>query len=459
MPSSRFCCSIAVAIAIVLIANTETRGQVEPLLPSAEQRPAESGRDDNQFITVEGDGPSDTRIAERLRAIFEAIDTLSKVQVGVVSGVVTLRGTTPGAVEATEALEIAQRVDGVVAVVDRIEAADSVAESLEPGVDRIARRLRDGLRILPLVGIGVAIFALFAGLGVALSHWRAPFSRLAPNAFIAGLAAHAVRALFIIIGIVAALEFIGATALLGAILGAAGILGLAIGFAVRDTIENYVSSVLLSLRQPFSPNDFVTIQDHQGFVLRLTSRATVLLTLDGNHVRIPNSTVFKSTIVNFTRKPERRFDFVLGVNADANLKAAIQLSVTTLHGLEFVLAEPKPTAWIETVGDSSVIIRFGAWIDQRATDFFQARSEAIRLVKRALEAADFELPEPIYRLRFEQNLMSLDPQAHASTPGGYEGSNESPEVGNTSNLAEMKTKVTEERRRQDDLLDTEAPKE
>ncbi|MBD59906.1 MAG: MscS mechanosensitive ion channel, partial [Citromicrobium sp.] len=204
-----------------------------------------------------------------------------------------------------------------------------------------------------------------------------------------------------------ALDIIGATALLGAVLGGAGVIGLALGFAMRDTVENYVASLMLSLRQPFRANDLVKIDEFEGRVIRLTSRATVLMTLEGNHLRIPNSTVFKANIVNYTRNPQRRFDFALGVDPDDDATAAAELGRETLSKLPFVLADPPPEARIEEVGDSNVLIRFLGWIDQTDSDWFKARSAAIPAVKAALEGAGFGLPEPIYRLRFDPRSASL----------------------------------------------------
>jgi len=103
---------------------------------------------------------------------------------------------------------------------------------------------------------------------------------------------------------------------MGTLLGGAGVLGLAISFAVKDSMENYISSIMLSIRQPFRAQEHVVINDYEGVVVRLTSRSTVLMTLDGNHLRIPNATVFKAVILNYTRNPQRRFDFVLGVDAE-----------------------------------------------------------------------------------------------------------------------------------------------
>lgn len=206
-------------------------------------------------------------------------------------------------------------------------------------------------------------------------------------------------------GIVVALNMLGAGTLMGAVLGGAGVVGIALGFAMRDTVENYVASLMLSLRQPFRPNDWVVIDDHEGRVIRLTSRATILMTLDGNHLRIPNSAVFKAVILNYTRNPRRRFDFTLGIDADDDPTAARHLGVEILKGLDFVLTEPEPQARVEDVGDSNVVIRFLGWIDQGATDFYKARSRAIPAVKQALEQAGFALPEPIHRLRFDSGAQ------------------------------------------------------
>src|SRR3546814_11078598 len=104
--------------------------------------------------------------------------------------------------------------------------------------------------------------------------------------FLAELLATLVRFVFVVLGIVAGLEVLGATALLGALLGGAGVIGIAIGFAIRDTVDNYVSSLMLSLRQPFRANDHVVIEGQEGRVVRLTSRSTILMTLACNHLRL-----------------------------------------------------------------------------------------------------------------------------------------------------------------------------
>jgi small-conductance mechanosensitive channel len=123
--------------------------------------------------------------------------------------------------------------------------------------------------------------------------------------------------------------------------------------------------------------------------------------------------VFKARILNYSSNPERRFQFDLGVDADADLAAVREVALAALRGLPFVLANPAAGGWVEEVGDSNVLLRFIGWIDQRETDFALSRGEAIRIVKTAIEAAGFGLPEPIYRVRLDDaaGLLAAAPGA------------------------------------------------
>ncbi len=357
---------------------------------------------DAPVIRTESDAQSDAAIAERLRRIFGELDTLSSVQVRVAEGVVTLDGALSDRGDLDRAENIANRVEGVVAVRNDIEASVDVGERVSPFLQKLTALFRSIVNSAPLLLLSGLVLAVF----VALGWWAASFTpfwrRLTPNPFVGELLAQALRVASVVLGIVLALNLVGATALMGTVLGGAGVIGLAIGFAVRDALENYISSIMLSLRQPFRANDHVVIDGQEGKVVRLTSRATVLMTLDGNHLRIPNTIVFKAVILNYTRNPERRLEFELGVDAEDDPESAICTGVAALAGLDFILDDPAPSGLIVTVGDSNIVLKFMAWIDQGEADFLKARSGAIRTTKMAVEAAGFTLPEPIYRLRIDQ---------------------------------------------------------
>ncbi|MEC8294807.1 MAG: mechanosensitive ion channel family protein, partial [Pseudomonadota bacterium] len=316
-------------------------------------------------ISVEDSATQDAAIAVRIRDILGELDGYEDVTVTVTSGIVTLKGTTLSSDLAEALSELVTRVDGVVAIRNDVVETTDVAERLSPAMERFRQRMGQVVAYLPLLAVAVLAFALIFGLGLLIARVRQPWDRLAPNAFIADIYRTVVRLGFLIAGLVLALDILGATALLSTILGAAGIIGLAIGFAVRDTVENFIASIMLSIRQPFRPNDTIEINGDEGKVIRLTSRATILLSYDGNHIRIPNATVFKSRIVNFTRNAERRFLFDVGVAPDSDLALALRLAEDSLAALPFTLQTPAPSVWIQEIGDSTVTLRMTAWIDQR----------------------------------------------------------------------------------------------
>ncbi|CTQ50291.1 mechanosensitive ion channel family protein [Jannaschia donghaensis] len=349
-------------------------------------------------ISTTQDSRGDAAIEDRIEGIIAALDGYGDVTVDVREGIVTFSGDVLDPENIPRLDELAARVDGVVAIENDVSENTDVARRLDPVADRFAERGRQFLNYLPLLTIAVLVGVLVMFLGVVLARWDWPWRKLAPNAFIGDVYRIILRLVFVLAGIVVALDILNATAILTGLLGAAGIVGLAVGFAVRDTVENFIASVMLSLRQPFRPNDIVDIEGSMGSVIRLTSRATILLDPDGNHVRLPNSFVFKAKIINYTRNAERRFGFTLGIDPNDDLAQAKRIGLDTLASLDFVLSDPPPQVWIADSGDSTVSMEFYGWLNQRTTNYLMARGEAVRMVMAALTRADIGLPEPTYRL-------------------------------------------------------------
>lgn len=358
----------------------------------------------NGTIATQSDASSDAAMAVRIRQILSELGGFEDVTVTVAEGIVTLRGTTNSLSEASELATLVTRVEGVVAIKNEVRETTDITRRLNPAIERFQARIDQLVTMLPLLLIALAAFAGITFLGWLISSRRRPWDRLAPNAFIAALYRQLVMIAFVVAAMVIALDILNASALLGTILGAAGIVGLAFGFAVRDTVENYIASIMLSIRQPFRPNDTIEINGDEGKVIRLTSRATILLSFDGNQIRIPNSTVFKSRIVNYSLNVERRFKFSLAVDWDADLTAVRQTALDTVESLPFVLPEPGPSVWIEAITDSGIEIIVTGWINQNDTSIVLAKGEALRQVKMAIEAMGVSLPETTYRIVVDGEL-------------------------------------------------------
>lgn len=415
------------------------------------QTPTPEEQDPLEPVPARISAAEDEAIALRLREVFGRLEDLRSVQVEVGSGVVRLSGTTVSADARQQAGRLARQVQGVLAVDNRIEVVRDLRRRLDTVMDRLEDRFYVSLASLPLLVVALALVWAAWLVGTLLGRWPALYRRLTRNPFLADLLRQGVRTVLVLVGILGALELLEATTLVGAILGTAGLLGVALGFAFRDLVENSIASVLLSLRQPFSPNDLVRIDDFEGRVVRLNSRATILLTLDGNHVRIPNAQVYKGIIVNYTRNPRRRFTIEVGVGTGEDLRRAQAAGVEALRNVPGVLSEPPPFSEVGALGDWTVSLRFLGWVDQRRNDYFKVRSEATRLLKEGLDCAGVSMPEPTYRI--------LSPAPEPEQPRRPIPADESPaDVSVEDHLAR---EVEDERQAPGvrDLLDPAAPKE
>jgi len=427
-------------------------------LPGADETAVEAEPDPAVKI-IEPDQaslPSDSQIKSRLAEIFANLPGMSAVSIEVNDGVIILSGS----VDDTETLEsaerLAQRVAGGVMVINKIARDRSLAARLKIAIESIKLRFKElagnaPLLLLALAVVGVAFFvARLAGKAGQF------YEKVSVNWFIRDLLRQGIQLAIIFSGVVIALKLLDATALLGSLVGALGIVGLAVGFATRDTVENYIASMLLSLRQPFQRDDYISIEGIEGKVLRLTPRATVLMSLEGNHLRIPNAKVYKATITNYTRNPLRRFDFDVGVDTGIDLSLPRALAVTTLSELMGVLPSPPPLCLVRALGDSSVILNVVGWIDQRETDFLKVRSAAQQRVKEAFDEAGIIMPEPIYNVNLRRQRPAGAGAEVASAAVVQEG-----DATDTKRDQAVEQQMRDERRQTagEDLLSKNAPAE
>lgn len=250
--------------------------------------------------------------------------------------------------------------------------------------DRLLDELYRLVSAIPLLLVGVLIVYLAWKLGGWLARRRVLGRLSRRNPLLQDLAASTIRGGVGLVGLVCALQVMNATAIAGALLGTAGVIGVALGFAFKDIIENYVAGVLMSLRQPFRPRDHVRIADNEGLVASMSARATVLVTLDGNHLRVPNALVFKNTTLNFSRNPQRRFEFDLEADAALDAGGGQRALLSAVQG---VLADPEPEAFVAAAAPGKFTWRARGWVDQRSHDLDGVRGEALARSARALAAA------------------------------------------------------------------------
>ncbi|MGJ8678543.1 MAG: mechanosensitive ion channel domain-containing protein [Akkermansiaceae bacterium] len=357
----------------------------------------------------------DSKIKARLLSIFQEIDHLSEIDVEVSSGVVSISGIVLDSDTAQEAVNLTKKVDGVIYVNNNIEQDVAVASRLAPAQERATGLITSFVKKLPIIGIALAVIILFWMIGGWMGRRKKFYKKLGLNEMVANLVGRLVKMSLIALGVFIALEILDATTIASAVLGVAGVAGLALGFAFRDIVENYLAGILLSMRNPFVTGDSINIDGMSGKVIRLTSRDTVLMTFDGNHLRIPNKTIMTSSLTNFSRNSLRRFDFAVGVSVELDLIEVKELAMECLSSIKSILTDPAPKIIVEELGDSTVNMRFFAWIDQTESDFLKTKSEAIRIIKDTFDENGIEMPEPIYRVVMKNDQTPAVKTAETNT--------------------------------------------
>ena len=182
---------------------------------------------------------------------------------------------------------------------------------------------------------------------------------------------------------------------IGPVLGALGVGGLALAFALQDIIENLIAGVMLQTRRPFRIGDQVVVGGYEGQIEDISLRSTILRTYDGRRVFVPSADVLKNAIENNTAFDRRRTTLVVGVAYGTDLERARETILSALGSVDVVLASPAPEAFVEAFGGSSIDFAVRFWHHPKILDLWEARHDAAVAIKRAFDAAGIEIPFPI----------------------------------------------------------------
>jgi len=190
--------------------------------------------------------------------------------------------------------------------------------------------------------------------------------------------------------IVAALGQLGikTTSLLGMLAAA----GLAIGLALKDSLSNFASGVMIVIFRPFKLGDLVEVAGQSGKVEEIRIFSTYILTTDNKLVIIPNGQITSDPIVNHSAKPIRRVDIVMGVGYDDDLKKARGIMMKAMESHPLVLEDPVPSILMTELADSSVNFSVRPWA--KTEDYWAVYGGLLEQFKEGLEAGGCNIPYP-----------------------------------------------------------------
>lgn len=179
---------------------------------------------------------------------------------------------------------------------------------------------------------------------------------------------------------------------LTALLGAAGIASVAIGFASQTSLSNIISGIFLYWEKPFQIGDLVRIGDTLGIVQSIDLMSTKIRKLDNIFVRIPNETLLKTSVETITKYPIRRMDINVGVAYKEDIRHVMEVLRDVADKNPYCLDEPKPLVIFKDFGDSSLNFMLGLWFQK--TEFLDLKNSIMQDIKERFDAEGIEIPFP-----------------------------------------------------------------
>ncbi|ODN67361.1 mechanosensitive ion channel family protein [Methylophaga muralis] len=205
-----------------------------------------------------------------------------------------------------------------------------------------------------------------------------------------------ISVLLLLFVLIAALDRLGVnTTSMIAVLGAAG---LAVGLALKDSLQNFAAGVMLILYRPFKIGNFVEVSGVLGIVEQITIFNTVMRTPDNREIIVPNGKIYSNTITNFSARDTRRIDMVFGIGYDDDLLKAKQIMTDIVTGHKLVLKDPAPIIRIADLGDSSITFNVWPWVN--SSDLATVRADLIETIKLAFDANGISIPYPQMDIHF-----------------------------------------------------------
>ena len=198
----------------------------------------------------------------------------------------------------------------------------------------------------------------------------------------------------LVVGIAVALAVVAPSVKLSTLIGSLGVGSVAIGFAFKDILQNWLAGMLILLRQPFKLGDQIEAAGFEGTVEDIQTRATIVRTYNGEHAIIPNSKLYTDSVLVKTKTSLSRGEYTIGVSYDADIDEVLDLITKELSKVEGITADPAPEAHTWELGDSSVNILARWWTKAEKAEQVRIRGLAVRAVKLALDKAGIDIPYP-----------------------------------------------------------------
>jgi len=205
-----------------------------------------------------------------------------------------------------------------------------------------------------------------------------------------------------------------------------GISGVAIGFAFRDVLQNFLAGILILLAEPFRIGEEISVSGVEGVVQEVQARATLIKTWDGFLVVIPNASIYTEKVTVYNAYDARRTSVQFGIGLRDDLTEARRLIVEAARSVDEVLEKPAPSAICVGFGPSSVTVSARWWTDSKRSDDVAVRDRVVPAIKDRLLENGIEIAYPTQHILFHDQTEEVDGDRRRQRAGWPAGKGDVP---------------------------------
>ncbi|NEQ19659.1 MAG: mechanosensitive ion channel family protein [Microcoleus sp. SIO2G3] len=294
--------------------------------------------------------------------------------------------------------------------------------------DKIQSMINGFIVLLPNIVLALIVFALFFFIARGIKGLVKRLTRNRHHARNLGLVlGRLAQGVTVLVGLFISLTIVIPSLKAGDLVQLLGISGVAIGFAFRDILQNFLAGILILLTEPFQIDDQIVFKDFEGTVENIQTRATTIRTYDGRRIVIPNSELFTNSITVNTAFENRRLEYDVGIGYGDDIDQAKQLMLEAIHTVDEVLLDPTPDVLVMELAESTVNIRARWWIKPpRRADALNSRDKVISAIKKKLVENGIDLPFPTQQILFHDQTEETDGDRSRQREGWPAGKGEVP---------------------------------
>jgi len=248
--------------------------------------------------------------------------------------------------------------------------------------------------ILPNLAIAAVVFAVFVVAAVLAKRAVVRFGRRRDRYDLGVLLGAFVKWGILVLGLLVVATIVFPSVQPADILATLGIGSVAVGFAFKDILQNWLSGLLILYRRPFRQGDQIVSGEFEGTVEHIEARATLIRTYDGQRVVIPNTDIYTRAVTVRTAFNMRRSEYDVGIGYGDDVEHACRVMLEALGKVDGLARDPAPEAIPWTLDASAVNIKLRWWSDPRRAEVVHAQGKVIASVKKALTEAGIDMPFP-----------------------------------------------------------------